>query len=173
MESYLKSSLWRQLGAAIDMLENAIRTCPAELWQAHVWEEPAGYEGFSDFWYLAYHCIFWMDYYSSGMPADFKPPAPYTLSELDPAGLRPDRVYSPHELLTYLEYCRQMCKQIIENLSDETAGQLIHHRSGELPYFELLLDVLRHTQEHGAQLNLFLGQQKGLAARWVTRSENL
>jgi hypothetical protein len=31
--------LWRQFGAAIDMVENALRNCPDELWQKRLWED--------------------------------------------------------------------------------------------------------------------------------------
>lgn len=32
MERLLKESLWKQFGASLDMLENAIRQCPKEHW---------------------------------------------------------------------------------------------------------------------------------------------
>jgi len=32
----------------------------------------------------------------------------------------------------------------------------------------LLTYWLEHNQEHGAQINMFMGQQAGLNARWVT-----
>ena len=31
--------LWRQFAVAIDALEDALRACPAELWEAHLWED--------------------------------------------------------------------------------------------------------------------------------------
>jgi hypothetical protein len=36
-------------------------------------------------------------------------------------------------------------------------GRIIN--SGEVPFAELLIISLCHVQEHGAQLNMFLGQQ--------------
>lgn len=33
MENSLKESLWKQFGASIDILENAIILCPAKLWE--------------------------------------------------------------------------------------------------------------------------------------------
>jgi hypothetical protein len=32
MDDFWKTVLWQQFGAAIDMLENAVRACPDELW---------------------------------------------------------------------------------------------------------------------------------------------
>ncbi len=32
-------TLWRQFGAAIDMLGDALRDCPDELWEKRLWED--------------------------------------------------------------------------------------------------------------------------------------
>ncbi len=50
----------------------------------------------------------------------------------------------------------------------EQAIRLCSFPWGELPFAELLLDNLRHVQEHGAQLRMFLGQQAGKSARWIS-----
>ena len=31
--------LWRQFGAAIDMLSDSLRDCPDELWEKSLWED--------------------------------------------------------------------------------------------------------------------------------------
>jgi hypothetical protein len=159
------------MGASIDMLENALRACPEELWTAQLWREPAERPDLSQFWYLAYHCLFWLDLYLFGAVEGFTPPAPFTLAELDPAGLLPERIYTRNELLAYLAHCRQKCRLTIEALSDERVDHLCDFPWGKLPYAELLLDTMRHVQEHAAQLNLFLGQQAGQSARWVARAK--
>jgi len=37
----------------------------------------------------------------------------------------------------------------------------------ELPFAELLLYNMRHVQEHGAQLNMLLGQKVGSVGDWI------
>ena len=37
METSLYTALWRQFGAAIDMLENALLACPTSLWEEPLW----------------------------------------------------------------------------------------------------------------------------------------
>ncbi len=39
MDNALKETLWKQFGASIDMLENALTLCPDELWntEAKFW----------------------------------------------------------------------------------------------------------------------------------------
>ena len=92
MDVIWKEALWSQFGATIDMLGNALRACPDELWTAHMWHDPAMQPEFSDFWYIAYHTLFWMDLYLSGTDEGFIPPEPFDLNELDPRGLLPDRL---------------------------------------------------------------------------------
>lgn len=169
MDSMWKAILWRQFGAAIQMLENAMRACPRELWSGRLWNNPAERPEFAEFWYIAYHALFWLDLYLSGSVENFMPPAPFTLDELDPAGLLPERQYSKDQLQAYLDHNRQKCRGAIEALTDEKARQRCAFPWGEVSYAELLLDNMRHVQEHAAQLNLFLGQQTGAAARWVAQ----
>ncbi len=52
MDTATKETLWKQFGASIDMLENAISLCTDELWDNE-----------KKFWYNAYHCLFYLDYY--------------------------------------------------------------------------------------------------------------
>lgn len=161
--------LWRQFGAAIDMLGDALRDCPDELWEKRLWEDQRDQwvaAGFSAFWYLGYHTLFWLDLYLTGAEEGFAPPAPFDLVEMNPDEVLP-RTYSCEELLGYLEYCRRKCQETIDALSAEQANRLCQFPWGELTFAELQLYNLRHVQEHGAQLRLFLGQQAGQSTRWV------
>jgi hypothetical protein len=166
-----KTILWQQFGAAIDMLANAVETCPEQLWRACLWEKQGECREYAQFWYLTFHTLFWLDLYLSGAVKGFAPPAPYTLDELDPAGLLPDRVYTKDELRAYLAYSRENCQAIIAALTDESAFRMCKFGWGEASYAELLLYNMRHIQEHAAQLNLFLGQRAGLGNRWVTKAK--
>ena len=62
--------------------------CPDELWRVRLWDD-AELPGAAEFWYIAYHTLFWLDLYLSGAVEGFAPPAPFTLDELDPAGCCP------------------------------------------------------------------------------------
>jgi len=171
MDANLKTALGQQFGAAIDMLDNALLACPDQLWQVRLWEGPAEQAGLAEFWYIAYHTLFWLDLYLSGSVEGFVPPAPFTLAELDPAGIIPDRPYSMDELRTYLEHARTKCQATIYALTDEKARQQCTFPWGQLPFMELLLDNMRHVQEHTAQLNMLLGQKIGWNPGWVTRAK--
>src|SRR5262252_4616370 len=104
MDSLWRAILWKQFGAAIDMLDNALVACPDSLWRLRLWRDPLDHPlppELAEFWYLAYHTLFWLDLYLSGSAEGFAPPAPFTLDELDPDGAVPARPYTREELRTY------------------------------------------------------------------------
>ncbi|TKJ40370.1 hypothetical protein CEE37_08565 [candidate division LCP-89 bacterium B3_LCP] len=155
--------IWNQFGAAIDTLGEAIKACPEDLWRDRS-QKP-------EYWYTAYHTLFWLDFYLSDTPDGFTPPKPFDMSEMDPAGLLPDRVYSKQELLTYLEHGRQKCLTKIEGLTEEKAEQRYQFGWMDFTITELLLYNMRHVQHHAAQLNLILRQQIDSAPRWVRQAK--
>ncbi len=170
MEDILKKAMAQQFEAAIDMLENALLACPEALWCVRLWED-AQLPRASEFWYILYHTLFWLDLYLSGSVEGFKPPAPFTLEELDPAGIIPKEAYEKVELRTYLEHDRRKCRSTMESLTEEKAGQRCTFSWGEVSFAALLLDTMRHVQEHTAQLNMILGQEIGWSPKWVTRAK--
>jgi len=126
MVELLKSTLWRQFGAAIQMLDNAIRSCPDKLWVERLWNDESMPPEFSEFWYVAYHTLFWLDLYLCGAIEGFIPPEPFTQDELNPAGLLPERVYTKDELFAYLGQCPAKFKVTIEQLTEEVASCICH-----------------------------------------------
>ncbi len=153
--------LWRQFAVAIDSLGDALRICPDDLWEAQLWADEPGQwvaAGFSAYWYLGYHTLFWLDLYLTGAEEGFAPPAPFDLVEMEANETLP-RTYTRAELLGYLEICRQRCQETISSLTVEQAYRVCRFPWGELPFAELLLYTMRHVQEHAVQLHLFLGQQ--------------
>ena len=164
--------IWQQFGAAIDMLDNALRTCPDELWRDRLWDHPSERPEYSQFWYLVYHALFWVDLYLTGAEEGFVPPAPFTLIEQDDDGPLPERPYTKDELQAYLDYGRKKCQATIEALTDEAAERHCRFGWGECSFLELLLYNMRHVQEHASQLSLHLGQKVGSAPDWVARAES-
>ena len=159
--------VWRQFGIAIDSFGNALRECPDELWEKRLWEDEPGQwvaSGFSSFWYLCYHTLFWLDLYLTGAEEGFVPPEPFDLVEMQNGEALP-RVYTREELLGYLDYCRQRCQETISTLTTEQSHRLCRFPWGELPFGELLLYTMRHVQEHAAQLHLFISQHSASPAQ--------
>jgi uncharacterized damage-inducible protein DinB len=174
LEAALRTALWQQFGAAIDMLENALVACPDTLWQEHLWIVSKGsdYGTFAD---ITGHTLYWLDLYLTGRPeAEFTPPAPFKKRSDD---VIPRQPYTRDELHTYLKYLRKKCQSTITLLSDEQGRQPFYFpwdKDHPISYFELQLYTMRHVQEHAAQLSLFLGQH-GIpdeALDWVERAKD-
>jgi hypothetical protein len=87
------------------------------------------------------------------------------------AGEALPRTYTRAELLGYIEYCRSKCRETISAMSHEQAQRLCRFAWGELPFAELQLYNLRHVQEHGAQLRMFLGRQAGKSTGWTPQAQ--
>ena len=172
MDTIWKTILWQQLGASIDMLENAIRVCPDELWSDPS-KRPAWLErDVVGFWYVVYHTLFFLDLYLSDSREGFAPPAPFNLDELDPAGLLPERPHTKGEMQAYLEHGREKCRAVMEGLTEEKAREIPGFVKPDMSRAELLLVSMRHVQHHVAQLNLMLRRNTGSAPRWVIRASS-
>jgi len=158
-----KDALQSQFAAAIAMLENAMDACPDALWDDRS-RQP-------EFWYVAYHTLFYLDLYLSPSLDGFIPPPPFTLDETDPAGVLPPHPYTKDELRAYLRHGREKARAVIAALTDESARERWRYGQWlEGPAIEVMLDNLRHVQHHTAQLNLILRQETDSAPRWVTRA---
>jgi hypothetical protein len=161
MDATSRAVLWQQFGAAIDMLDAAIRVCPEELWNDST-REP-------HFWYLAYHTLFFLDLYLSDSIEGFAPPEPFTLSELDPAGVLPGRIYMKAEVLEYLAHGRDKARRRVATLTAQNTEETCHYRWIDLTKLEAVLYSLRHVQHHTAQLNLLLRQAGAPVPGWIRR----
>ena len=159
MNTTWKRVIWQQFGAAIDMLENSMAACPDTLWGDRA-QRP-------EFWYVAFHTLFYLDLYLSDSDKGFAPPAPFTLDEMDERGLMPDRVYTKEELQKYLEHGREKCRTTIVSLTEERANRRCGFHWLDISVAEVLLYNMRHVQHHTGQLNLILRQKIDSAPRWV------
>jgi hypothetical protein len=158
--------LWRQLGAAIDTLENAVRACPDALWDD-------GSQPPEAIWYGAYHCAFYLDHYLSDREEGFAPPPPFGLTEFDPSGLLPERTWTKDEILDYLAHSRRKAAARFAAIVPEDATRRCAWARRDLSAAELLLYTMRHVQHHAAQINLLLRQKSGLGLPWVSAAKDV
>lgn len=164
MDTTWKTIIWQQYGAAIDMLENCIVACPEIIWSDRS-RQP-------EYWYIAYHTLFFLDFYLSDSIEGFVPPPPFGLEELDPAGVLPPRVYTKDELLYYLRHGRNKCRAAIQALTDESVSKDCGSKRPGITVAEMLLYNMRHVQHHAAQLNLILRQTVDSAPTWVSKTKH-
>ena len=160
MEIDWRASTWKQFGAAIDMLGDAITLCPDQLWTVVLWKDPED-ERYGQFWFVAYHTLRWLDLFLTGSQEGFAPPAPFIVGAL------PEQPYTKDQILAYLAACREKCQATIGALTDEKAQQRCVFEWMEPSFLELQLYSMRHVQEHAAQLSLVLGQHDVAGLDWV------
>ena len=163
MDAIWKSIIWQQFGAAIDMLENAMRDCPEDLWIDRSQR--------TEFWYVVFHTLFSLDLYLSDSVVGFAPPAPFTLDELDERGLLPERIFTKEELEKYLEHGREKCRATIATMTEDKANRRCGFDWLDLSVAESLLYNMRHVQHHVGQLNLILRQKVDSVPRWVRKTQ--
>ena len=185
MTSVWVESLGRTLENALDLLAEAVRGCSEPLWKAPMWpvhalapghqfltsdwrpiEDPRQREAlalrwverFSTPWSVAWHTLETLDYDLAGEFAPWMPPPPFRghphwrdLPSLPTA-------WTPHEIVGYLDYCRGQVRATITGMTDETAARPLPeaHRYGGRPHAAILLGLVGHTTEHGAQIRQFV-----------------
>jgi len=152
--------IWNQYGAALDTLGDAIRLCPDGLWTMVLWKDEDD-ERYGQFWFVAYHTVFWVDLFLTGTSEGFAPPPPFIRGKL------PDQPYSKEQVLEYLRSCRGKCQSTLEALTDERAQEKCVFQWMEPSFLELQVYATRHVQEHAGQLGLVLGQQGVTGYDWV------
>jgi hypothetical protein len=152
---FFKQCLWQQFGASIDMLKNAIEMWPEEKWESH-----------DKAFYMAHHTLFFLDFYLTNPPENFKPRFSKVIDDV------PDKVYSKKEILDYLDACRKKCRQVIESINENNLEQRwIEERwNRNFAMVELLMYNMRHVQHHAAQLNMMLRGEIDNAPKWVRQA---
>ena len=165
MDATLKTGIWQQFGASIDTLDDAISACPDRLWSAVLWNDSDD-PRYGQFWFVAYHTLFWLDLFLTGSSKGFAPPEPFI------RGVLPEKPYTKDDVLTYLKQCRQKCQATIEALTDEKARWVCIFDWMEPTFHELQLYSMRHVQEHAAQLSFFLGQNGVLGQDWIAKAKD-
>lgn len=155
----VREATWRQCGATIDALDAVVIACPDAIWTSQI-EEPW-------LWYMAYHAAFFLDYCLAEEPESFVPPAPFSLAELDPAGVLPDRIYGRSEVRAYLAYGREKARMRILDPHSDWLWRSHSYANVTGTGFEIVLYTMRHMQHHAAQIATNLRRQGVAPPRWI------
>ena len=133
------------------------------------------------FWHLAYHALFYTDFYLSDDAASFQaqgfhvekanfPPGDYN----QPLGViaTPEQPVTKAQLLAYADHCLQESDDTFDRLT----AQRVLERCG-FPWYQLnvgefLLNTLRHTQHHAGQLALLLRLRADRGVQWLGTKSN-
>ena len=152
----IQAVLKNQYKASLAMLRDAIQSCPTSLWIDASYVNP--------FWHVAYHALFYTDFYLQPSEAAFVP-WEHHRPGYNRFGPDPVPPFSVDELLEYCGRCEGMVDTAVDRL-DLSAAE-----SG-FPWYKMSklehqLVNLRHLQHHTAQLAERIRQATGHGVRWV------
>jgi DinB superfamily len=165
----IQSALKSQYHAGLKTLRLAIEQCPDALWH-----DPA--DGPAAFWRVAYHTLFFTDFYLRKDHQSFTPWARHRddanfLGNLEWDHNRAPRMCEPYTKSDLLEYW-SVCDGMVDSAVD--AMDLSAPQCGfpwyPMPKLEHQLVNIRHIQHHAAALATRLRRQADVSIPWVGRA---
>lgn len=141
------------------------------------------------FYYMAYHTVIFLDYYTTYPVKEFEPYLSFTIvpeSELPPDAIDdvlPQTHYSQAEVISYIDIIRNKCEALIGSRASQNLmvkwiekGEVeLHGLCPSVVENYTLLEILfynfRHVQHHVAQLNYILRRNANIAAEWRSQAE--
>jgi hypothetical protein len=146
---------------ALRLMEAALADCPDGLWETDLWPEEAptgptphgGIHGSAP-WFLGYHALLTLDHDLSAEFEPWEPPRPFDENTY----AFPNRMFTKAELLSYLDYCHEKVRRVLDALTEDAAARPLpaaHRYPGTL-YAVIVGRVPLHVLEHAAQIRQFL-----------------
>ncbi len=173
MHDYWKTVIGRQFAAAIQMLRSAVAACPDDLWDDRADGTP--------FWHLAYHALFFTDFYLSDdagafhardlhvekanfLPGDYREDFGVVTT--------PGKAFTRAQLLGYADHCLRKSDETFKRLTAKRVLERCGFPWYELNVGEFLLNNLRHTQHHAGQLTVLLRRHADIGIDWLGTKDN-
>jgi hypothetical protein len=173
MHDYWRTIIGRQFAAAIQMLRSALEACPDDLWDERAYGTP--------FWHLAYHTLFYTDFYLSDDANTFQArnfhveKAIFLPGEYEQFGgvvTTPEKAFTKSQLLDYADHCLRKSDETFKRLTDKRALERCGFPWYELNVGEFLMNNLRHIQHHTGQLIVLLRRHRRVGVDWLgTRND--
>jgi hypothetical protein len=155
----IRSALKGQYHAGLAMLREAIEKCPEDLWLRAEAEVP--------FWRVAYHTLFFTDFYLRADEHSFVPWEKHDWAVHD-FSEKVERAYTKEEVLAYWERVDRMVDSAVD------ATDLDRQECGfpwyRMPKLDHQLVNIRHVQHHAAALISRLRRATGVDVEWVGKA---
>jgi len=167
MPKPIHAALLGQYGAALAMLSGCLERADATDWLALV-------DRFG-FWHVAYHTLFYADFYLSANEGSFRP-QPFHLEDynfLGPQSWAPDkkvaydRPYDKETLAGYLNTCLAKVKTAIPAETEASLAAPSGFSWLNFSRLELHIYNIRHIQHHSAQLATVPRRREADGVDWV------
>jgi len=173
MHDYWQTVIGRQFAAAIQMLRSAVEACPDDLWDERAYGTP--------FWQLAYHALFYTDFYLSDDANTFQAKdfhvdkanfLPGDYQQYGGVVTTPGKIFTKAQLLDYADHCLRKSDETFKMLTDNRALERCGFPWYKLNVGEFLLNNLRHTQHHTGQLVVLLRRHANIGTDWLGTKAN-
>jgi hypothetical protein len=148
----------RQLTATIEMLGEAIESCPDEWWtlsdeNAPVWEQ-------------LYHAVFWLNAWARDWSIPFERPAFHSDKALElEHGASP--VVTKEQMRVYLNKARTQCMSFIDSLSDDALVAEQEAFGRRFTPADRLVGQISHAQHHVGIIYALIMEATGEYPRWI------
>jgi hypothetical protein len=166
----IRAALKSQYHASLKALQLAVEQCPRDLWNDSE-------NGPAAFWRVAYHALFFTDFYLRESQQTFSPwsrhrqeaqvlgPMPWEGGRLP----EPCEPYTQQDILDYWNLCDDMVNAAVDatNLEAPECGFPWYAMSK----FEHQLVNIRHIQHHAAVLAARLRREAGIQVPWVGKCD--
>lgn len=154
--------LRRQLKPTLQMLSNAIRTCPDEIWGATDENAPL--------WQQAYHTLFWLNAWLRDWGQKLEYPYFHTREALDMTrGASP--VITRAQIEEYMDKVFSDCEAFLEAITPESLTQETEAFGKKWTVADRILMQIRHVQHHVGSMHSVLRRKAGTAPQWIGFNE--
>ncbi len=147
MIEFVRQILAGQFEAALAMLKQCVAACPAEHYEGKIAND--------SFRYVAYHTLFFCDYYLARTEEAFELRDLHTRGG-DERGAEASPGLSQEETLAYAEICHEKLQTTLAGETLETLQGPSGFARRKISRAELYIYNLRHIQHHAGQLSAYL-----------------
>ena len=149
----IHAAIRSQYLAALEMLKQPLLVCPADMWNNSADHNRT--------WYVAYHALFFTDYYLQDTEDDFQVHAGLPDDRGDLSGA----FVSQADVLGYLAFCQALVNARVPQM-DLAAPSGFGRR--HFDKFELQIYSIRHIQQHAGELMERIGARVPIEVDWVS-----
>jgi hypothetical protein len=153
----LSDVLMRHLEPTVDMLQDAIRICPEDIWNAQSETRPV--------WEYVYHTVFWLNGWLRDWSTPFEPPSFHAEEALD-LGPVVNTVISKDQMMTYLEKVRNDYRSLVVGETNETLLRETEQYGKLWSVTDRVFAQVRHIQHHTAYISAVLREKADLSLDW-------
>ncbi len=161
----MRSMLVNQFEASLRTLGLCVARCPDELWDVRVGNHP--------FSQVAFHTVFFADYYLGLEPESLRKQAFHTSNPTlfgDYEQLQdrePVAVYERPPIEAYLIFCHAKAVATIAAETEESLRAPARFHRRDMSRVELYVYNIRHIQHHAAQMSLRLRLDASVEIPWI------